>query len=579
MRIAKHCVLMLTLAAALAACETRVFEEGQVDGSTVDAGLTSDGPGQSPDVNNAGYNTDDDGDGYSEAQGDCDDTKKEVNPKAKEICTDGIDNNCNGSKDLFEADQDKDGFGPCNGDCDDTNKFIHPSATEVPDGVDNNCDGYIDDDYDGDGYPLAKGDCNDKDAKIHPKAKENCYDGVDNNCNTYIDKAEPDMDKDGYGPCTGDCDDTDPKVNPAAVELAGDGKDNNCDYLVDADIDGDGWTKDNGDCNDADAKIYPGATISCNSTGDANCNKIADNLEKQDKDNDGTSVCDGDCDDNNPSRSPDFVEIPGDGVDNDCDGKKDNVLKCDCTAGLNEAQAADLCLKNVTVSRGGSPSSRGVRQGSYGLIKPKQGCGFFTVSTGHAWSSAVQIGSKMGPGGNPVTTTGCMTCTIPSSSKWIHPGPNGCCESKMENDASWVKLTIKVPKNAKGFKFDFIFLSAEYPEWVHTQFNDTFYAVQTSQALTKVQNISFDIKGQPLTVNNGWFENPTSATQKLTGTGYDKYGSSSGWLTTTAPAKPGETMTLTFWVHDEGDQIYDSAVIIDNWRWIASKVSGPSTIK
>ncbi len=536
MRIAKHCVLMLTLAAALAACETRVFEEGQVDGSTVDAGLTSDGPGQSPDVNNAGYNTDDDGDGYSEAQGDCDDTKKEVNPKAKEICTDGIDNNCNGSKDLFEADQDKDGFGPCNGDCDDTNKFIHPSATEVPD-------------------------------------------GVDNNCNTYIDKAEPDMDKDGYGPCTGDCDDTDPKVNPAAVELAGDGKDNNCDYLVDADIDGDGWTKDNGDCNDADAKIYPGATISCNSTGDANCNKIADNLEKQDKDNDGTSVCDGDCDDNNPSRSPDFVEIPGDGVDNDCDGKKDNVLKCDCTAGLNEAQAADLCLKNVTVSRGGSPSSRGVRQGSYGLIKPKQGCGFFTVSTGHAWSSAVQIGSKMGPGGNPVTTTGCMTCTIPSSSKWIHPGPNGCCESKMENDASWVKLTIKVPKNAKGFKFDFIFLSAEYPEWVHTQFNDTFYAVQTSQALTKVQNISFDIKGQPLTVNNGWFENPTSATQKLTGTGYDKYGSSSGWLTTTAPAKPGETMTLTFWVHDEGDQIYDSAVIIDNWRWIASKVSGPSTIK
>jgi len=192
----------------------------------------------------------------------------------------------------------------------------------------------------------------------------------------------------------------------------------------------------------------------------------------------------------------------------------------------------------------------------------------------------VQSGTAFTTTGNPVTQTGCFSCTSPGSSVWEHWLPSGCCESYTENDPAWVRLEIKVPKNAKGFSFDFIYLSAEYPEYVHTSFNDTFYAIEQSTALTKVQNISFDSQGQPLTVNNGWFEDPTSPTkQSLAGTGYDTWGSSSGWLTTTAPATPGETMVLTFWIHDEGDHILDSAVIVDNWRWIATKVGGPSTIK
>ena len=38
-------------------------------------------------------------------------------------------------------------------------------------------------------------------------------------------------------------------------------------------------------------------------------------------------------------------------------------------------------------------------------------------------------------------------------------------------------------------------------------------------------------------------------------------------------------MLFRSWVHDEGDHILDSAVIIDNWRWVAAKVGGPVTIK
>lgn len=572
-------VLLVLASSAIfcAACSTGSIGQAPGDGGPA----ATDGPGKA-DSHPPSYYTDDDGDGYSEHQGDCDDTNPAVYPGAKEICGDGIDNNCNGAIDANEPDGDGDGYGPCQGDCDDTDPTINPAAQEVADGVDNNCDGKIDADFDGDGYDaITEGDCDDNDPAVHPGAKEICGDGIDNNCNGFIDDKEPDADGDGFGPCQGDCDDTDATVFPGAPEIAGDGKDNNCDYMVDVDIDGDGWTVKNGDCDDTDPKVYPGAPVACGSNKDANCNNVPDDQEKQDADGDGVSACAGDCDDNDASRSPEYVEIPGDGIDNDCDGIVDNPPDCDCGAGVDEAKAMDLCQPpGVTITRGGAANSYGVRQAAYGAINPRKGCGFFTVSSGIAWATSVQPGANLGTSGNPVTTTGCGVCTVPGGTAWTHPGPAGCCESRTENDPSWVRLSIKVPKNAQGFKFDFIFLSAEYPEWVHSAYNDTFYAVLQSSALPSTQNISFDVNGQPLTVNNGWFENPAAPTQSIAGTGYHAgIGSSSGWLTTTSPCTPGETMVLTFWVHDEGDHILDSAVLIDNWRWIAAKVAGPSTIK
>ena len=61
--------------------------------------------------------TDEDGDGYSPADGDCDDYNAEVHPGVPEIC-DGIDNDCDGGVDnepvdgdLYATDADGDGFG------------------------------------------------------------------------------------------------------------------------------------------------------------------------------------------------------------------------------------------------------------------------------------------------------------------------------------------------------------------------------------------------------------------------------------------------------------------------------------
>ena len=81
-------------------------------------------------------------------------------------------------------------------DCDDNAASVHPGATEICDGLDNNCNGSVDEnlygtyylDADGDGYGNAatsvsacakpngyvtnNADCNDASATIHPGAAE-----------------------------------------------------------------------------------------------------------------------------------------------------------------------------------------------------------------------------------------------------------------------------------------------------------------------------------------------------------------------------------------------------------------------
>jgi hypothetical protein len=95
---------------------------------------------------------DNDGDGFTEADGDCDDTNPNIHPAAVEICNDGIDNNCNGLVDRLDTvDADGDGQRRCHpttaslDDCDDWDPTRSPRHLEKPgDGIDNDCDGSID---------------------------------------------------------------------------------------------------------------------------------------------------------------------------------------------------------------------------------------------------------------------------------------------------------------------------------------------------------------------------------------------------------------------------------------------------
>ena len=188
--------------------------------------------------------SDRDGDGWSSAMGDCDDADGGIFPGAEEL-PDGVDGDCDGLVDEGTAayDDDGDGFsedgtggGP--GDCDDADGGIFPGAEEQLDDVDQDCDGLVDEgteafDDDGDGYTELGGDCDDGDPAISPGVLES-VDGTDEDCDALIDEGTEayDDDGDGYTELDGDCDDGSPDSGPEADEVI-DGADNDCDGLSD----------------------------------------------------------------------------------------------------------------------------------------------------------------------------------------------------------------------------------------------------------------------------------------------------------------------------------------------------------
>ena len=300
---------------------------------------------------------------------DCNDVLATVRPGGTEMCN-KVDDNCDGQVDNginfqnYYSDVDGDGFGAknappessCavvsgkvtnNSDCNDNAAGVKPGAPEACNGVDDNCDGRIDDgltftnyyvDADGDGYgksgssamsacaPVAgrstnANDCNDINPMVKPQAPETCN-GVDDNCDGQADNGltftnyYADTDGDGFGAGP---------VQAACVPVTG-------------------KVTNNSDCNDSNAAVKPGAAEVCNGIDDNCTGGIDEGLVVKayypDSDGDGFGALSGtaqnscvavagkvldhtDCDDTRQVVKPGAVEACN-GIDDNCDGQVDN---------------------------------------------------------------------------------------------------------------------------------------------------------------------------------------------------------------------------------------------------------------
>lgn len=257
-------------------------------------------------------------------------------------------------------------------------QFVYDESFEVCNGVDDDGDGFVDEnlsfaqyadaDQDGYGNPAALVnqcavlagyvtnalDCDDQSTVVHPNNAEYC-DHLDNNCDGFIDEGftwsnyYSDADGDGFG---------------------------NTDVTVEACLSPDNFVLQPGDCDDAEAAINPNANEICNDLDD-NCNQSVDEglqfqtyYEDADQDgygNDAVSVVKcvlpfgfvtlhGDCSDDAPAVNPASLEQCGDNIDNNCDGQidegcvidndedgYDSSVDCDDENALINPGATEVC--------------------------------------------------------------------------------------------------------------------------------------------------------------------------------------------------------------------------------------------
>lgn len=135
---------------------------------------------------------------------------------------------------LCGPDLDGDGYKPGCGDCDDSEASVNPGETETCNGIDDNCDGAVDEgfggDADGDGLAAA---CDNCPSVSNPDQADSDADGVGDvcdNCPADANANQDDGDGDGFGDICDNC----PTVSNDQTDTDGDGAGDDCDC---ADID------------------------------------------------------------------------------------------------------------------------------------------------------------------------------------------------------------------------------------------------------------------------------------------------------------------------------------------------------
>lgn len=415
-------------------------------------------------------------------------------------------------------------------------------------------------------------------------------DGVDN-CPNAFNPNQEDFDLDGYGDYCDNCQDI---YNPSQADFDLDGVGDPCDNCpinanpaqnpVCIDVDGDGFTQVTGDCceysGSVNASCYP---LCCPVPFFVN---------------------------------PKAFDIMGNNYDDDCDGFIDNPPSANCSVeklgstvtATDLARAMDLCT-NINGTR------------KYGFVNASlsyaDGTGLNAVNFSQ-YAVLKDLGSNVpAPTFNAMAGLSSGAARRPTDSGYVYPDGNGFsdpankafaplsftsqhggglpskdeCPKGAPNVFDSVKLsvTLRAPSNALGISFRSRFFTAEYPEWICTQFNDFFLVLLSSINYNYIipfdQNIVFDTLGNPVSVNNGFFTTcqPNALVPQFTcpfnntaliNSGYPETNAgATGWLTTVAPIQPNETFTIDFVIFDVGDAKWDSLVLIDNFTWVFGSVN------
>ena len=326
---------------------------------------------------------DTDGDGVDNAQ-DCKPNDPAIHPGAEEQC-DGADNDCNGLidegypdfdgddiKNCIDDDDDDDGD-PDDSDCASLEPAVHHLATEECDGVDNDCDGEIDEELGT--VTCGKGACTHTVAVCENGAPTNCdpyeqaaiesCDGIDNDCDGLVDE---DL---GFAICgLGACMHTGPNCENgqevicdpqegAQAEVC-DGLDNDCDGKTDEELGQKACGK--GQCYHTVKACVGGEEQQCDPFAGAQkevCDGADNDCNGETDEGLGTSTCGlGECE-HTVDKCVDGAQqicnpLEGaqpeacDGLDNDCNGLLDDGMG-QVSCGLGE------CLNTVPACMDGQP--------------------------------------------------------------------------------------------------------------------------------------------------------------------------------------------------------------------------------
>lgn len=151
-------------------------------------------------------------------------------------------------------------------------------------------------------------------------------------------------------------------------------------------------------------------------------------------------------------------------------------------------------------------------------------------------------------------------------------------ERGFANDWTVLKVNVNVPGEDNCLALDYRFLSEEYPEFVGSEYNDAFFAeidstswkVEEGGALFRPSDFAASPEGEPISVNG---VGPTAMSPvEAEGTYFN---AATGLITTKTPITPG-AHSIYFSIFDASDHILDSAVFLDNLRFINE---GPETCK